>query len=181
MRYVEFPILIEFANGPAAIMFYTAQGRSDTLPEGAAWIGRGPWWYREPSRPNIQRRIDATYQARNDAGGLVHPEQPIGWRMLADVGAIPVERAYRNAWRYNAGRIEHDMAKARELHRDAIRETRARKLAELDGLWMRATGQGKKAEADAVELERQKWRDAPADPRIDAAQTVEDLKAITFE
>jgi hypothetical protein len=51
-------------------------------------------------------------------------------------------------------------------------------MVELDGQWTRATGQGKKAEQDAVEAERQKWRDAPADPRIDVAQTVEELKQI---
>jgi hypothetical protein len=52
------------------------------------------------------------------------------------------------------------------------------KMVELDGQWTRATGQGKQAEADAVEAERQKWRDAPADPRIEAAQSVEELKQV---
>jgi hypothetical protein len=62
-----------------------------------------------------------------------------------------------------------------------IRKERKVTLRDLDAKWMRATGQKDNAAADAIEAERQKWRDAPADPRIDAAQSVEELKQIKVE
>ena len=85
---------------------------------------------------------------------------------------------YRDGLEHDGTKLVHSIAKCREIKRTHLRIERTDKLFELDGRWMRATGQGKKAEADAVEAERQKWRDAPADPRIDAAQSVEELKQI---
>jgi nitroimidazol reductase NimA-like FMN-containing flavoprotein (pyridoxamine 5'-phosphate oxidase superfamily) len=59
-----------------------------------------------------------------------------------------------------------------------LRHERGARFLELDAQWMRATGQGRQAEVAAIEKKRQALRDAPADPRIDAARNLEQLKAI---
>jgi hypothetical protein len=83
--------------------------------------------------------------------------------------------------------ITIDMDKAREIQRGAIRAMREPLFADLDRAFTRAQGRvsaldgPRKTEAEAtmraIEAQRQALRDAPADPRIDAAQTPEELKA----
>lgn len=94
----------------------------------------------------------------------------------ADPSLFPADDEFRAAWRFNGGKIGHDMAKAREIHRDRIRRHRAELLAVLDIHFMRAVEEG--ADTKAISAEKKRLRDAPADPRIDAAQTVDELKAI---
>ena len=113
------------------------------------------------------------------------PETPggagvTGWRILRD-GDVPADRTYRDALIDTGEAIVHDMGRARAVHRGRIRARRAEAMRELDAKWMRATGQGKVAEADAIEALRQQWRDAPADPRIDAAETTSELTRAIFE
>lgn len=74
--------------------------------------------------------------------------------------------------------ITVDMAKARDIQRDRIREMRAPVLAELDIAYQRADEQGD-AEAKAdIAARKQALRDATKDPAIDAAKTPEELKAV---
>ena len=83
-------------------------------------------------------------------------------------------RVYRNAWcDAGLGKIGHDMAKARELHRDILRTARAPRLLALDVEMSKAYQD--KAKQDQIEAQRQRLRDAPAHPFIDQAQTIEDL------
>jgi hypothetical protein len=84
----------------------------------------------------------------------------IGWEEIED-SHLP-ERTFRNAWITRGGKkIGHDMPKVRQIHMDKLRGIRDRRLADLDGDWMRATGQGKKAEAISIEKKRQTLRDIP--------------------
>jgi hypothetical protein len=122
-------------------------------------------WLREPTAENIDYEISR----------IPTFAQPVTWRLIKPED-IPQDRTYRNALRDRAGRLEHDVEAAKVLHREALRHARAAKFAELDAQWMKATGQGKRAEADAIEAERQRLRDLPADPAIEAATTIEDLK-----
>ena len=85
---------------------------------------------------------------------------------------------YRDGLVHDGVKLGHNVVKCREIKRTHLRIERTDKLFELDGQWMRAVGQKDKAEEDRIEAERQKWRDAPADSRIEAAQTVEELKQI---
>lgn len=94
--------------------------------------------------------------------------------------ALFEQRDYRDALVDNGGRIEHDMTMARERHRKVLRHVRSEKLAELDAQFSRALGQGRKPEQDAVEAQRQRLRDITADPRIDAAQTLDQLRQVTI-
>lgn len=73
--------------------------------------------------------------------------------------------------------IKIDMAKARDIWRDHIREARAPKLAALDVEWQRADETG---DADAkanIASHKQVLRDLTDDPAIAKAKNVDALKA----
>jgi hypothetical protein len=71
-----------------------------------------------------------------------------------------------------------DMTKAREIWRNKIREARAEKLKALDVQYQRADEEGDADAKAAVVAKKKALRDAPADPAIDAATTVEELKKV---
>ena len=68
-----------------------------------------------------------------------------------------------------------DMAKAREIHKNKIREARAPKFAELDIEFQKALETG--ASTTDIVSKKQALRDAPADSGIAAATTEAKLKA----
>ena len=92
--------------------------------------------------------------------------------------AFPTDDPYRAAWRLKDGAIVHDMPKAREVHRDRLRFARKALMATLDVQFMRALEAGQ--DTKAIVTEKARLRDITADPRIDAAQTVDDLRRITI-
>lgn len=100
------------------------------------------------------------------------------WRVISDE-ELPSDREYRNAWVDRGGRIDHDMTKARELCRQKLRAARAPKLAALDVEYQRADEDNDAWRKQQVTLEKRRLRDITADPRIDKAASVDDLKAIT--
>ena len=71
--------------------------------------------------------------------------------------------------------INVNMNKARDIHRDKVRQARNPKLAEKDVEFQRALETG--ADTTAIVADKQALRDAPADAAIDAATTPEELKA----
>ena len=95
-----------------------------------------------------------------------------------DPAAIPQSREFRNAWTLNGDKIEHDMAKAREIKRNQLRTERAPLMLALDVEQKRAMVAGDKIKVSAIEVQLQALRDAPANVRIDAATTVDELKTI---
>jgi hypothetical protein len=99
-----------------------------------------------------------------------------------DPATIPQDRYFRDAWSHVAGKagaqIAVDMTKAREIHRNALRRARAPLFAEADVDYAKADEAGDTATKEAVRDYKQALRDAPQDPRIDAAMTPEELKAI---
>jgi hypothetical protein len=103
-----------------------------------------------------------------------------------DPASIPADRTYRAALAVIAGRLGVDMAKARAVHRDRIRDARRAKFTELDdeaAILVRriALTGGTQAQRDrlqALEQRAQALRDAPQDPAIDAATTLEALKTV---
>lgn len=99
---------------------------------------------------------------------------------IIDDADLPQDREFRDAWTLREGRVAHDMEKCREIWRNKLRAERAPKLAALDVEYMRADERGDAAAKAEIMARKQALRDAPADPRIDAAQTVEQLKQITL-
>lgn len=164
---ISVPIALEMADGSTAIMQFIVQGRGDALPFGGEWLAPGMWRRAASDAAVFEEVVRAHGSASVLAFHRISPSD------------IPRDRTYRNAWTFAGGRIEHDMVKARGIHREKLREQRAPALAALDVDYMRADEAGNPAEKRRIATEKQRLRDATADPRIDAAQTVEALKAIT--
>jgi len=88
---------------------------------------------------------------------------------------IPTDTTFGLAWKIVDGKIETDMTRAKEIHRDNIRSVRIGKLAELDIEFQRALETS--ADTSAIVAKKQALRDAPADSAIDAATDEAGLKA----
>lgn len=99
------------------------------------------------------------------------------WRVVSDED-IPADRTYRDAWCDEGHCIGHDMTRARECHRRRLRVERAPLLAALDVEYQRADESGDSARKRRVAAEKQRLRDITADPRIDAARTIDDLRCV---
>ena len=107
------------------------------------------------------------------------PQDAINPRFV-DASEIPTDRSYRNGWKDNGVAIRHDMPKCRNLHRQKLRELRAPKFLKLDADYLRADELGDAAEKSRIASQKQALRDITAHPAIDAATTIEELKAITI-
>ena len=68
-----------------------------------------------------------------------------------------------------------NMSRAKDIHKNNIREARKEKLAELDIEYQRATETS--ADTSAIVAKKQALRDAPAASAIDAATNATELKA----
>lgn len=97
---------------------------------------------------------------------------------VIDHADLPVDRYFRNAWKFDAGKIGHDMDKCREIHRTKLREMREPKMKKLDADYMRADEQGDVSTKRLIASQKQALRDVTKAPEIDAAQTPEELKAV---
>ena len=94
---------------------------------------------------------------------------------IVEDSVIPTDRSFRNAWIQNNKIIETDIAKAREIHKNNIRNARTPKLAELDIEFQKAL-ETSSSTTDIVS-KKQALRDAPADSGIASAKTEAQLKA----
>lgn len=101
---------------------------------------------------------------------------------LVDEELIPQDRTFRDAWASDGkGGVTHDMPKARDLHREKLRLERAPLLEKLDVDYSRADETQDSGGKERIALEKQRLRDITNHPAIEAAQTVDDLKAITID
>jgi len=108
------------------------------------------------------------------------PETFVSVRPI-NAGQIPASREFRHAWiDAGGGALQHDMPKAREIHRTRIREQRAPRLATLDTDAIRAIEDNDPTKRTQVMAAKQRLRDAPADARIEAAATVAELAALSL-
>jgi hypothetical protein len=93
---------------------------------------------------------------------------------IVSVTDIPSDRTFRNAWIKNGKAIGHDLAKAKGTAHDKRRAARTKEFTPLD---VEATIPAKANQAEAArEAIRQKY--ATMQTQMDAAATVEDLKAL---
>ena len=88
---------------------------------------------------------------------------------------IPKNTFFERAWKIVDGKIEMDIAKAREVDREHVRNARASKLAELDVEFQRALETS--ADTTSIVSKKKALRDAPANSAIDAAKTEAELIA----
>jgi len=68
-----------------------------------------------------------------------------------------------------------DMAKAKEIHKNKIREARTDKFNELDVEFTKALETG--SDTTEIKNKKQALRDAPADSAINSANNTDELKA----
>ena len=179
MKQVETQIIkvaITLDNGELAVMSFVTSGRSVSLPFGGQWFSSPEegYWAREPTVENVQYEVNKTF---SNVGRIGHQmPSPLSWQIVPKE-SVPIDRSYREAWIFN-GKFDHDMPKAKQIHKDKLRLARNKKFIELDGLWMKAFATNNKQEVDRIEAERQVLRDLPQDPAIDTATTIEQLKAL---
>ena len=108
---------------------------------------------------------------------LVVPSDAIN-PQIVDESVIPTDRTFRNALRQTGSALTHDMPKCRDIWRNKLRELRRPKMAALDAAYMQADERGDTVEKARIAVEKQALRDVTADPRIEAAQTPNELKAV---
>lgn len=101
---------------------------------------------------------------------------------LPDDWQPPSDRTYRDAWHMSDGKtITVHMERAREIHRQKLRDERAPELAMLDVAYQRADEAGDTAAKKEIAARKQILRDAPAHPGIDAAETLAALHAVCID
>ena len=86
------------------------------------------------------------------------------------------DRTFRNAWKTNGETIDHDMVKARDIHRDHLRNERLNYFLPLDNAYRKAEEDGDIIKKEAVRKKKQILRDITIHPDIEKAKNVEELK-----
>tara|TARA_B100000902_G_scaffold357341_1_gene371726 strand:+ start:241 stop:492 length:252 start_codon:yes stop_codon:yes gene_type:complete len=74
--------------------------------------------------------------------------------------------------------IDYDLTRAKGLKRHFIRVERAAKFDKLDVDYMRALEANDQAALTDIANKKARLRDAPADPAIDAATNINEVKAV---
>lgn len=137
-------------------------------------------WVREDGPMTIEREVRRFEQELwQPLDGL----SVVRWRRLsiAEHEVFNAHRGHRDALEMKPdGSISHNMPKARELHRHLLRHQRAEKLLILDAEYNGAVAAGRAQLAADVDTKRQELRDLTDDPRIEAAQTIEELVQVGF-
>lgn len=107
------------------------------------------------------------------------PAEAVNVRSV-DLGDIPTDREFREAWtdEYATPTIDVHMGKAREIVRENLRRERAPLLASLDAEYQKADETEDVKAKKAIAGQKQRLRDLPADPRIEAATSPERLKSL---
>ena len=181
-------VAISMTNGMVYHMTILGEGRFPSQPRDGFWqpdldgeVNPTGLWRREVNDTVISFEVNKASYVWAKATPDRPAALPTGWRVLSDDEhqQFETDRVYRNALIVDEkGVLKHDIVRARDCHRGYVRKQRATAMVELDAKWMKFKGQGKDSDAAAVETQRQGWRDAPADQRIEAAQSVDDLKKL---
>jgi hypothetical protein len=165
-------VAISMDDGSLSVMEFCVTGRSPTLPPGATWsVKGGDAWVRPPTDVNIAAEIAKalpTVEGR---------PQPVGFK-LVDRSVFPADRTYRNAWKLEGAKVVHDMPRARERHRELLRHESGNALMALEREWVPASHDKDNVALKRIGDEHKRLREFPNDPRIEAATTIDELRAI---
>lgn len=173
----EVYICIALSDGSVAHLAYQTIMRAPKHP-GGPW--QGPNARGEYTRGASDTAIEFEV-ARSSRHWQQDGKATIGWRKLtlAEHEMFNRDRNYRNAMEDVPGvGLKHNMVKARQLHRAVLRHWNGDRLMTLDREWVDAAAKKDNQKADEIEAKRQTLRDFVNDPRIDAASTLEQLKAL---
>ena len=89
----------------------------------------------------------------------------------------PSDRHFRNAWSLSGTVISEDLATAKTMFKDKIRDVRKPLLEAQDVLYMKAIEAGDSSAQSTVATKKKELRDAPAASAITNAKTIAELKA----
>ena len=90
---------------------------------------------------------------------------------------VPSTRHFREAWSLNGNVITEDLATAKEIFKDKIREVRKPLLETLDVTYMKSLEIGDESNKAAAITKKNNLRDAPAATAISNATTIDELIA----
>ena len=93
------------------------------------------------------------------------------------VSKMPSDRHFRNAWTLSGTVISEDLATAKTIFKDKIREVRKPLLETQDVEYMKALEEGSTSKQNAAIQTKSKLRDAPAASAITNAKTIVELKS----
>jgi hypothetical protein len=96
-----------------------------------------------------------------------------GNQIDASTATVPANRDFRGAWVLSGNVISEDLAKAKEIFADKVREARGPLLEALDTDYMKALETS--ADTTQIVADKQALRDAPT--AGDSATTIAELKA----
>ena len=100
-----------------------------------------------------------------------------GNSISASDATVPSDRHFRGAWSLSGTTISEDLAVAKTIFKDKVREARTPLLAAEDVIYMKALEAGD-TDAQAASVAKKKaLRDAPAASAISSADTIAKLKA----
>ena len=100
-----------------------------------------------------------------------------GNRISASDATKPSDRHFREAWVISGKTITEDLATAKNIFKDKIREVRKPLLDEEDVVYMKALEAGDSSAQAASVTKKKALRDAPAAKAIADATTIAELKA----
>ena len=100
-----------------------------------------------------------------------------GNTISASDATVPSDRHFRGAWTLSGKTISEDLAVAKTIFKDKVREARTPLLAAEDVVYMKALEAGDSAAQSASVTKKKALRDAPAASAITDADTIAKLKA----
>ena len=100
-----------------------------------------------------------------------------GNRIDASTATVPANRDFRGAWSLSGTVITEDLATAKEIFKDKIREVRAPLLEAEDVAYMKALEADDASAKTASVTKKNSLRDAPAASAITNASDIAALKA----
>lgn len=89
----------------------------------------------------------------------------------------PSDRSFRGAWKIEGTVISEDLATAKDIFKDKIREVRKPLLEAEDVVYMKALEADDSSAKAASVAKKAKLRDAPANTAISSASNITELKA----
>lgn len=144
--------------------------KDDTISIMSFVVDDNNGYINNPIDSNIIAEIEKMYPS------LESSSIPIkSWYKIEELD-IPIDRTYRNAWRHDGNKFHHDMNHAKEIHKDLLRERRARLLSNLDTDYIRADESGDKTKKQNIVRQKQELRDATSHESILNANTIDELK-----
>ena len=100
-----------------------------------------------------------------------------GNTISASDATVPSDRHFRGAWTLSGKTISEDLAVAKTIFKDKVREARKPLLEAEDVVYMKALEAGDSSAQSASVAKKKALRDAPAAKAITDANTIAKLKA----